>query len=68
MSIKFREFENRDIDFVYHCKMTKIFLGLIVGEFKPISKSEATNGLKDVKDIMTITFFGQFVRMMNLRI
>ena len=68
MSIKFREFENRDIDFVYHCKNDENLSRLIVGEFKPISKSEAIQWVEGCKGIMTITFFGQFVRMMNLRI
>ena len=49
MSIKFREFENRDIDFVYHCKNDENLSRLIVGEFKPISKSEAIQWVEGCK-------------------
>ena len=67
MSIKFREFENRDIDFVYHCKNDENLSRLIVGEFKPISKSEAIQWVEGCKVLQLIALLSEIgITMMVL--
>lgn len=42
-TVLFREFEERDADFIYKCKNDKDLNRLIVGSFHPISYDEARN-------------------------
>ncbi|MCR4768943.1 MAG: GNAT family N-acetyltransferase [Bacteroidaceae bacterium] len=41
----FREFEERDIDFIYQCKNDEKLNHLIVGQYHPFTKEEATRWL-----------------------
>lgn len=41
--VAFRDFEERDIDFIYRCKNDAKLNSLIVGQFRPFTYEEATN-------------------------
>lgn len=41
-TVLFREFEERDIDFIYRCKNDEKLNKLIVGQYRPFSFAEAT--------------------------
>ncbi|MDE6339723.1 MAG: GNAT family N-acetyltransferase, partial [Muribaculaceae bacterium] len=42
-TVCFREFETRDIDFIYKCKNDEKLNSMIVGHFKPFSYEDAEN-------------------------
>lgn len=42
-SVIFRNFEERDVDFIYKCKNDEKLNSMIVGEFKPFSYEDAIN-------------------------
>lgn len=42
-TVLFRDFEERDIDFVHQCKNDKKLNSLIVGPFRPLTREEAVN-------------------------
>jgi RimJ/RimL family protein N-acetyltransferase len=41
-TVLFRDFEERDIDFIYHCKNDAKLNSMIVGQFHPFTYEEAT--------------------------
>lgn len=42
-TVSFRDFEERDIDFIYKCKNDEKLNSMIIGEFHPFSYEEARN-------------------------
>lgn len=42
-TVIFRDFEERDIDFIYRCKNDEKLNSMIVGQFRPFSREDAEN-------------------------
>ena len=40
-TVLFRDFEDRDIDFIYHCKNDEKLNEMIVGQYHPFTYEEA---------------------------